>query len=94
MKDIGCYAEYFHYQFFRDVPLMAAALNTEEVFLDLHSIDGVDFSQARSQNIPVPGQTRVTLRNEHVSYFVTWFSLSAITTYMWHRMFIRGLSLL
>jgi len=73
---------------FRNVPLMAEMLGTEEVFLDLVSISGVDLSTARLHNLPVPGQTRVALRNEHVSYFYTWFSLSAITAYMWYRRFI------
>lgn len=73
---------------------MSRVLHTNHVFLDLHSIEGVDFSKAREDSVPVPRQTRVTLRNEHVSYFVTWFSLSAITSFMWHRRFIRGLNLL
>ncbi|CAL8081549.1 unnamed protein product [Orchesella dallaii] len=79
---------------FRDVQTMAGNLETQEIFLDLFSIEGADFSKARAESIPVPRQTRVTLRNEHVSYFVTWFSLSAITSMMWHRRFIRRLNLL
>ncbi|ODN04979.1 Surfeit locus protein 1 [Orchesella cincta] len=79
---------------YRDVPGMSQTLDTDEVFLDLYSVQGVDFSKARSESIPVPRQTRVTLRNEHVSYFITWFSLSAITSVMWHRRFIRRLNLL
>lgn len=43
---------------------------------------------------PIGGQTRITLRNEHLSYIFTWFSLSAFTGLMWHRMFIRKLPLL
>lgn len=34
---------------------------------------------------PVGGQTRVTLRNDHLSYLVTWYSLSAFTAYLWYR---------
>lgn len=43
---------------------------------------------------PIPNQTRVVLRNEHFSYLVTWYSLSAFTAVMWHRYFIRKLPLL
>jgi len=32
--------------------------------------------------IPVPGQTRVTLSNNHMSYIVTWFSLSFFLSIM------------
>ncbi|XP_059045986.1 surfeit locus protein 1 [Achroia grisella] len=43
---------------------------------------------------PIPNQTRVNLRNEHLSYIVTWYSLSGLTAFMWHRYFIRKLPLL
>ncbi|CAL8132536.1 unnamed protein product [Orchesella dallaii] len=81
---------------YRDVPTIAENLGTEEVWLDLHSMVGLNPPNSRSNadSFPVPGQTRVALRNEHVSYFVTWFSLSALTGLMWHRRFIRGLNLL
>jgi surfeit locus 1 family protein len=38
---------------------------------------------------PVGGQTRITLRNEHLSYIVTWFSLSAFTGILWYRNILR-----
>lgn len=39
---------------------------------------------------PIGGQTRVELRNEHFSYIVTWYSLSAATFYLWYRkVFVR-----
>jgi len=66
---------------------MAEQLQTSEVFIDLSSV--VSESSSKQEFVPVPGQTRVTLRNEHVNYFVTWFSLAGITGYMWHRIFIR-----
>lgn len=37
---------------------------------------------------PIAGQTRVTLRNEHLSYIITWFSLSAITSFYWIKNFL------
>uniref|UniRef100_A0A7E4ZW29 SURF1-like protein n=1 Tax=Panagrellus redivivus TaxID=6233 RepID=A0A7E4ZW29_PANRE len=38
---------------------------------------------------PIAGQTNVTVRNEHLNYLITWFSLSAITTGMWYLKFVR-----
>jgi len=43
---------------------------------------------------PVGGQTLVTLRNEHASYIVTWYSLAALTALLWHRRFVRKLPLM
>lgn len=38
---------------------------------------------------PIGGQTRVTLRNEHMSYILTWFTLSGATSYMWYVKFLK-----
>merc|ERR1712136_308869 len=38
---------------------------------------------------PIGGQTRVSLRDEHLSYMITWYSLAAITTYMWYVRFFK-----
>ncbi|XP_018417568.1 PREDICTED: surfeit locus protein 1 [Nanorana parkeri] len=38
---------------------------------------------------PIGGQTRVTLRNEHMQYIITWYGLCAATTYMWFKKFIQ-----
>ncbi|TRY64006.1 hypothetical protein TCAL_00782 [Tigriopus californicus] len=62
----------------RDVEKLAAYLNTDPIFID--ACDSVP-------NGPVGGQTRVTLRNDHLSYLLTWFSLAAATTYMWIKKF-------
>lgn len=35
---------------------------------------------------PIGGQTNITLRNEHLSYVVTWFSLSGLSVYFWYKM--------
>lgn len=35
---------------------------------------------------PLGGQTRVTLRNEHLSYIITWYSLSAATLLLWYQL--------
>lgn len=38
---------------------------------------------------PIGGQTRVQMRNEHLSYIVTWFSLSGLTGYLWYRQILK-----
>lgn len=35
---------------------------------------------------PIGGQTTVALRNEHLSYVVTWFSLSGLSVWFWYKM--------
>ncbi|XP_011568391.3 surfeit locus protein 1 [Plutella xylostella] len=74
--------------FTRDLDQMAATIGCEPVWLDARGIPDPP------PGWPVPNQTRVTLRNEHMSYIVTWLSLSAFTSVMWHRYFIRKLPLL
>lgn len=32
---------------------------------------------------PIGGQTRIRLRDQHFSYIVTWYSISAVTAVMW-----------
>ncbi|XP_042870238.1 surfeit locus protein 1-like [Penaeus japonicus] len=66
---------------FRDVTTMSEMLGTAPVFLD-----AVDTFPGG----PAGGQTRVTLRNEHLSYMFTWYSLSLATAFMWYHRFIRG----
>ncbi|KAG0721145.1 Surfeit locus protein 1 [Chionoecetes opilio] len=70
---------------YRDVPTMSQMLRTEPVFLD--AVDSVPGG-------PQGGQTRVNMRNEHLSYLMTWYSLSLATTYLWYRRFIMGKPLL
>lgn len=33
---------------------------------------------------PISGQSNVDIRNKHVEYFVTWYSLTALTLLMWY----------
>uniref|UniRef100_A0A182NIV9 UDP-glucose 6-dehydrogenase n=1 Tax=Anopheles dirus TaxID=7168 RepID=A0A182NIV9_9DIPT len=67
---------------YRDVEKMAAWRGTEPYYLDATVASTVPHG-------PVGGQTRVTLRNEHLSYIVTWFSLSGFTTWLWFRQIVR-----
>ncbi|XP_076057111.1 surfeit locus protein 1 [Oratosquilla oratoria] len=70
---------------YRDVDTMAQILNTDPVF-----VDAVDTFEGG----PIGGQTRITMRNEHMSYILTWYSLCLATSFMWYRRFIRGLPLM
>lgn len=69
---------------YRDVEKMAETLHTAPVFIDAC----VDSSVPGG---PVGGQTRVALRNEHLSYIVTWYGLSAATGIIWFRTFVHKL---
>ncbi|XP_053687661.1 SURF1-like protein [Sabethes cyaneus] len=68
---------------YRDVPKMAQIRNTEPYYLEATAATTVS-------NGPIGGQTRVTLRNEHLSYIFTWFSLSGFTGWLWFRQIVRG----
>lgn len=68
--------------FHRDIDAMCHQLNTDAVFIDADRNSTVAGG-------PVGGQTNVTVRNEHLSYIITWYSLSAATLFMWWRMYWR-----
>lgn len=67
---------------YRDVDAMAQKAGTAPVFIDLDLKSSVEGG-------PMGGQTRVTLRNEHMSYIITWYSLALITFVMWFRRYRR-----
>jgi surfeit locus 1 family protein len=69
-------AEWHH----RDIDNMSQVLNTSPIFLDLRE----EYTLNRKTG-PIGGQTNINLRNEHLSYIITWYSLSAITSYMWFK---------
>ena len=52
-------------KFFRDIDALASKLETSAIFVDANSASTVEGG-------PIGGQTRVTLRNEHFSYMLTW----------------------
>lgn len=66
----------------RDIDAMATTLGTAPVFMDADRKSTVPGG-------PAGGQTRVTLRNEHLSYIITWYSLSAFTFLMWFKAYWR-----
>jgi hypothetical protein len=57
---------------FRDLPKMAEKAGTEAVFLDATAETTVPGG-------PMGGQTRVSLRDEHLSYLLTWLSIQVNT---------------
>ncbi|XP_046545941.1 surfeit locus protein 1-like [Haliotis rubra] len=67
---------------YRSVTEMSQAAGTAPVFIDADRYSTVNGG-------PIGGQTRVTLRNEHMSYIITWFSLGLITSLMWYRRYYR-----
>ncbi|KAF6127550.1 SURF1 cytochrome c oxidase assembly factor [Phyllostomus discolor] len=71
---------HWHY---RDLEAMAKVTGTEPIFID------ADFKSTVPGG-PIGGQTRVTLRNEHTQYIVTWYGLCAATSYLWAKKFLCG----
>ncbi|XP_011309989.1 surfeit locus protein 1 [Fopius arisanus] len=72
---------------YRDINAMAELTNSSPIFLDLIARDGTPGG-------PIAGQTRISMRNEHMSYIITWYTLSALTAFMWYRLYILKLPLL
>ncbi|XP_017048489.1 SURF1-like protein [Drosophila ficusphila] len=68
---------------YRDLPRMCGATGAAPVFLD------AIYDAQAAKNGPIGGQTRVTLRNDHLSYLITWFSLSAATSFLWYRQIVK-----
>ncbi|XP_068190279.1 surfeit locus protein 1 [Antennarius striatus] len=69
---------------YRDLGAMTRVTGAEPIFID------ADFGSTVPGG-PVGGQTRVTLRNEHMQYILTWYGLSAATSYLWFTKFIKKL---
>ncbi|KAG9281783.1 surfeit locus protein 1 [Astyanax mexicanus] len=68
--------------FYRDLEAMAKVTGAEEIFLDV-------VLESTLPGGPIGGQTRVTLRNEHMQYILTWYGLCTATSYMWYTKFIK-----
>lgn len=66
----------------RDIDAMARVLNTAPIFLDADS----NLSKGKG---PIGGQTQLNIRNEHLNYAITWFSLSAFSFLMWYSKYGR-----
>jgi surfeit locus 1 family protein len=66
----------------RDISAMARRLNTKPIMIDL------DADPKRTEG-PYGGQTQLNIRNEHLNYAITWFSLAAFSFMMWYTKFGR-----
>ncbi|XP_053195881.1 surfeit locus protein 1 [Scomber japonicus] len=71
---------------YRDLEAMSQITGAQPVFID------ADYASTIPGG-PVGGQTRVTLRNEHMQYVITWYGLCATTSYMWYAKFIKKIKL-
>ncbi|XP_062816317.1 surfeit locus protein 1 isoform X1 [Anolis carolinensis] len=67
---------------YRDLEAMARVSGSEPVCIDADHKSTVPGG-------PIGGQTRVTLRNEHLQYILTWYGLCAATSFMWYKKFIQ-----
>ena len=38
---------------------------------------------------PIGGQTLIQLRNEHLNYAMTWYTLSAVTALLWYFKYVK-----
>jgi len=70
----------------RDITALAKKLDTEMVYLDLDLRSSV-FAAERGG--PLGGQTRISLRNDHVQYMLTWWGASLASTLLWYKKFFR-----
>ncbi|XP_036385299.1 surfeit locus protein 1 [Megalops cyprinoides] len=70
---------HWHY---RDLETMARVTGAEPIFIDAELASTIPGG-------PIGGQTRVTLRNEHMQYIATWYGLCMATSYMWYAKFIK-----
>ena len=69
----------------RDVTALASKLDTLPVFVDL---DLESSREAAERGGPVGGQTRISLRNDHAQYMLTWWGASVLTSLLWLRRFV------
>ena len=73
--------KYLWYLIFRDIPSISTKLGTQPIFLDADAHSTIPGG-------PIGGQTRVFLRNDHFTYLLTWYTLSATTLFMWCKRFL------
>ncbi|XP_075869936.1 surfeit locus protein 1 [Nelusetta ayraudi] len=71
---------------YRDLEAMSYVTGAEPVLIDA-------VFECTIPGGPIGGQTRVTLRNEHMQYIVTWYGLCAATSYMWFAKFVKKIKI-
>ena len=68
--------------YYRDLNQMAKKADASPVYIEM-------IHNKNSSEFPRGSQTKVELRNEHLSYIITWYSLSLFTGYMWYKQFMK-----
>uniref|UniRef100_A0A8D8RZY0 SURF1-like protein n=1 Tax=Cacopsylla melanoneura TaxID=428564 RepID=A0A8D8RZY0_9HEMI len=67
---------------YRNLSEMSTVMGTSPVYLDACVDSDVPGG-------PIGGQTRITLRNEHLSYILTWLGISAGSSVLWWKKFVK-----
>ena len=68
------------FYFWLDLPVMAESVSEGPVITDVYT-DAV--ASEVSGGLPVGGQTRVNLPNDHLEYAITWYSFAVILVVIW-----------
>ncbi|CAI4225999.1 unnamed protein product [Auanema sp. JU1783] len=68
--------------FYKDFYQMAQQYGTHPVYVEA-------VHETTVPGGPIAGQTNINVRNEHLSYLTTWFTLTAVTIGMWVARFRR-----
>lgn len=63
---------------YRDVDALAKVLKTAPIY-----IEAVENWPLGNPGQPIGGQTRLTIKNDHLSYAITWFGLAVLSFGMW-----------
>lgn len=66
------------YLSYKDIDILSERLETEPILIDADEASTVPGG-------PIGGQTRINLRNEHVSYFITWYTLCIVTIVLYRK---------
>lgn len=66
----------------RNIKELSQQLETEPIFLDQVKPFGLPSE-------PIPTQTQVDLKNDHLNYILTWFGLSLATFLVWLKFFSK-----
>ncbi|XP_060849029.1 surfeit locus protein 1 isoform X1 [Rhopalosiphum padi] len=69
---------------YRDLEAMSKIVDSEPIMIDA-------VVECSIPGGPIGGQTNISLRNEHVSYIITWYGLAVATGYMWYAKYSHAL---
>ncbi|XP_050432178.1 surfeit locus protein 1 [Adelges cooleyi] len=69
---------------YRDLDAMSQLVDSKPILIDAVVESSVPGG-------PIGGQTNISLRNEHLSYIITWYGLAAATGYMWYSKYSQAI---